>query len=114
MHTILSVAAVVATLCGVGQAFAAEPAPIQLVLKDHRFTPAEIHLPAGQAAVLEVTNADPTPDEFEMRQLAIEKVIPGGATAHVRLHPLGAGSYKFVGEFNEATAQGVIIVEAPK
>lgn len=114
MNKLLSFAVVVAALCGTGQAFAAEPVPIQLVLKDHRFTPAEIHLPSGQAAVLEVTNADPTPDEFEMRQLAIEKVIPGGTTARVRLHPLGAGSYKFVGEFNEATAQGVIVVEAPK
>lgn len=88
-----------------------QPPPIQLTIKDHKFSPPEIHLPAGKAVFLEITNADSEPEEFEMRQLAIEKVIPAGGTGRVRLRPLGPGRYGFVGEFHEATAQGAVIAE---
>lgn len=90
---------------------AADTPPVQLTLKDHHFTPDEIHLPTGQHVMLEVTNADATADEFEMRQLAIEKVIPAGSKGLVRLRPLAPGRYTFVGEFHEATAHGTIIVD---
>jgi len=106
----LALAAIAFALCIAGSAAWAEEAPIQLMLKDHKFTPAEIHLPAGQRALLEVTNADPTPEEFEMRQLAIEKVIVGGGKGRVRLPPLGPGRYQFIGEYNGA--QGTIVAEA--
>jgi heme/copper-type cytochrome/quinol oxidase subunit 2 len=105
-----------ACLClgGATQAALAEnPAPVQLTLKDHQFTPAEIHLPAGRPAMLEVTNADATAEEFEMRQLALEKVIAGGAKALVRLRPMAPGRYRFIGEYHEATASGTIVVDAP-
>ena len=88
-----------------------QPPPIPLTIKDHKFSPAEIHLPAGKAAFLEITNADSEPEEFEMRQLAIEKVIPAGGTGRVRLRPLGPGRYAFIGEFHEATAQGTVVAE---
>ena len=88
-----------------------KPPPIEVTLKDHRFSPAEIHLPAGKPAFLHVTNADESADEFEMRQLAIEKVVPAGDSVLVRLRPLGPGRYSFIGEFHEDTAQGVIIAE---
>ena len=99
--------------CASHAALAEDAAPIPLMLKNHQFTPSEIHVPAGRAAMLEVTNADPTPDEFEMRQLALEKVIVGGGKALVRLRPLGPGRYQFVGEYNEATAHGTIIADPP-
>jgi heme/copper-type cytochrome/quinol oxidase subunit 2 len=108
-RTLLATALALAGLAG--DALAETPS-VTLVLKDHRFTPDEIHLPAGRATILEVTNADATADEFEMRQLAIEKVIAGGTTAKVRLRPLGPGRYQFIGEYNEPTAHGTIIVEA--
>jgi hypothetical protein len=102
----------VGALClGFASAAHAESPPVRIVLKDHRFTPAEIHLPTAQATTLEITNADATAEEFEMRQLAIEKVIQGGGTAKVRLRPLGPGRYQFIGEYNEATAQGTIVVD---
>jgi heme/copper-type cytochrome/quinol oxidase subunit 2 len=107
---LLSIIVAVAGLAGA--ALAETPsAPVPITLKDHRFTPTEIHLPAGQPTLLEVTNADATAEEFEMRQLAIEKVIAGGGKARVRLRPLGPGRYQFIGEFNEATAQGTIVVD---
>jgi heme/copper-type cytochrome/quinol oxidase subunit 2 len=94
-----------------GAARADSPAPVKIMLKDHRFTPEVIHLPPGQPAILEVTNADTTADEFEMRQLALEKVIAPGTTGRVRLRPMAPGRYQFVGEYNEATAHGTIIVD---
>lgn len=95
-----------------GAAKAEEPSqPIQVTIKDHRFSPAEIRIPAGRGAVLQVTNEDATPEEVESEPLQIEKVIPGGAHSTVRLRPLEKGRYRFFGEYHPETAQGVVIVE---
>jgi hypothetical protein len=88
-----------------------QPPPIEVTLKDHHFSPAEIHLPAGKPAFLHVTNADETADEFEMRTLAIEKVLPPGGSVLIRIRPLGPGWYDFIGEFHQDTASGTIISE---
>jgi len=40
-----------------------------------------------------------------------EKVIPGGAKATIYIGPLKPGRYEFFGEYNEATAKGVVIAE---
>lgn len=82
-----------------------------LSIKDHRFEPAELHVPAGTKVKLVVHNQDGTPEEFESHELNREKVIPGGATASIFIGPLKAGSYPFFGEFNEKTARGVVIAE---
>lgn len=82
-----------------------------LVIQDHRFQPAELKLPAGKKLKLIVENRDATPEEFESHALNREKVIPGKSSASIFIGPLKAGRYPFVGEFNEATAQGVIIAE---
>ena len=67
--------------------------------------------PWGKPTFLAVTNLDSTPEEFEMLQLAIEKVIPGGGKARIRIRPLGPGRYTFRGEFHQDTAQGVVVSE---
>jgi plastocyanin len=82
-----------------------------LTIKDHRFEPAELRVPANQAATLTVKNLDPTPEEFESKPLRIEKVIPGNSEATFTLRPLKAGRYKFVGEFHEDDAKGEVIAE---
>jgi hypothetical protein len=84
---------------------------VDVTIKDHRFSPAELHVPAGQPLTINIKNEDSTPEEFESHALKIEKVIAGGATGAVRLRPLDPGSYPFVGEYNEDTAQGVIVAE---
>jgi hypothetical protein len=80
-------------------------------IKDHRFEPAEIRVPAGKRVTLTVINADPTPEEFESHVLKVEKIIPGKSKATVQFGPLKPGTYKFEGEFNPKTAQGVVIAE---
>jgi Cupredoxin-like domain len=73
-----------------------------LTLKNHKFEPTELKVPANQ---------DSTPEEFESHALNREKVIPGGSKAVIFIGPLKAGRYAFAGEFNEATAKGVVIAE---
>lgn len=82
-----------------------------LIIKDHRFVPAELRVPANQKIKLVVHNQDATPEEFESHQLNREKVIAPGAKATIFVGPLKPGKYPFVGEFNEKTARGVLIAE---
>jgi heme/copper-type cytochrome/quinol oxidase subunit 2 len=97
-------------LTGSSAAMAAAP-PIPVTLKGHRFTPAEIKVPAGQPVVLNVTNTDTTAEEFDSTPLKVEKVIAGGQSGLVRIHPLRPGRYAFSGEYHSATAQGVVIAQ---
>jgi len=90
---------------------AEEPATLEVTIKDHRFTPAELRVKAGKPAFLVVTNLDSTPEEFESRQLAIEKVIAPGAKARIRVRPLAPGRYGFIGEFHKDMARGAILSE---
>jgi heme/copper-type cytochrome/quinol oxidase subunit 2 len=88
----------------------AEPA-IDVTIKDHCFSPAEIHVPAGKPATLNIKNEDATAEEFESHELKIEKVIAGGTSGTVRLRPLDPGKYPFIGEYHEDTAKGVVVAE---
>ena len=99
-----------ATFAMAGTAMAAEPEAL-LVIKDHRFQPAELKVPAGQRIKLTVHNQDSTPEEFESHSLNREKVVPGGAKATLYIGPLKPGRYDFFGEYHEATAKGVVIAE---
>ncbi len=90
---------------------AAEGTPIPLMLKDHRFSPAQITVPAGKPFAIEVTNADGVADEFDSDSLKREKVIAGGQKGIVRVGPLAAGRYPFMGEYHAKTAQGAVIVQ---
>jgi Cupredoxin-like domain len=90
---------------------AAQEATYALVIKDHRFQPAEIEIPAGQKIALIVKNDDPTPEEFESTELRREKVVPGGEQITVYIGPLKPGRYQFFGDFNPKTARGLIIAK---
>lgn len=101
-----------AAACLTGVAVHAADAPeFQLAIKNHRFEPAELKVPAGQRVKLVVHNQDSTPEEFESHSLNREKVIPGGAKASIFIGPLKPGRYTFFGEFNEKTAQGAVVAE---
>lgn len=89
----------------------ANNAEIALSIREHRFEPAEVKVPAGQKVKLLVTNHDSTPEEFESHEMNREKLIPAGKTVTIFIGPLKPGRYPFVGEFNEKTARGVVIAE---
>ncbi|MFN9791148.1 MAG: cupredoxin domain-containing protein [Holosporales bacterium] len=92
-------------------AIAAEKKVYELTISEHRFNPAEINVPAGEAFTLKVKNLDATPEEFESHSLKVEKVITGKSEAIVHVRALKPGTYEFEGEFNPKTAQGVVIAE---
>lgn len=82
-----------------------------LTIKDHRFSPAEIKVPANQRVSITVINEDATPEEFDSSALKVEKVVAGKSRGVVRIGPLNPGRYPFIGEYNEATAKGTVIAE---
>ena len=84
---------------------------VALTIRNHQFTPAEVRVPANQRVKLHVHNQDNTPEEFESHSLNREKLIPAGAKAVIYIGPLKPGRYEFFGEFNQASAQGVVIAE---
>jgi plastocyanin domain-containing protein len=92
-------------------AFAAGEPEFALSIENHKFSPERIEVPVGKKVKLLVENKDATPEEFESDVLKIEKVIPGKSKATIYVGPLKAGEYKFVGEFNEKTARGVIVAK---
>ena len=91
-------------------AFAAEP-EVLLVIKNHKFEPAELKVPSGQRVKLIVHNQDATPEEFESHDLNREKIVPPGAKVTVFVGPLKPGRYAFVGEYHESSAKGVVVAE---
>ena len=82
-----------------------------LVIRNHKFEPEEIRVPAGKRVSIYVSNEDATPEEFDSSALKVEKIIPGKSKGLVRIGPLTAGRYEFMGEFHADTAKGVVIAE---
>jgi plastocyanin len=107
---VLALAFATTTALAAGGAAQAQEA-LTVTIKDHKFEPAEVKVPANKRVTLTVVNDDPTPEEFESRVLKVEKVIPGKSKATVQFGPLKPGKYKFEGEFNSKTAQGIVIAE---
>lgn len=103
-------ATVLAALLWTGTVSAADP-EIRLVLKDHRFAPAEVAVPAGQKVRLVIENEDATPEEFESYSLNREKIVPAGGKIVVYVGPLKPGRYEFFGEFNPTTARGWLVAQ---
>lgn len=101
------VVAALAALLVTSEAALADDMPT-LVIKDHRYQPDKIDVPANVKFKLIVKNEDATPEEFESYDLNREKVVAPGGEITVFLGPLDPGSYKFFGDFHQDTAQGVM------
>lgn len=89
----------------------AETAQFTLEIKDHLFLPGRLVVPANQKVRLLIINHDSTPEEFESYELNREKVIMGNSKTVIFIGPLKPGEYPFFGEFNQKTAQGVVVAE---
>ena len=96
---------------GVALLAQADEATYALTIKDHRFAPTEIEIPAGKKITLTVKNLDATPEEFESLELHREKVVTGGQEITVYIGPLRPGRYEFFGDFNPQTARGHIVAK---
>jgi heme/copper-type cytochrome/quinol oxidase subunit 2 len=83
----------VLALCSMS-VFAAD-SEVMVVIRDHKFDPAEIRVPSGQKVKLIVHNQDATPEEFESHELNREKVIAPGTKVNIYIGPLKPGRYPF-------------------
>jgi RPA family protein len=78
-------------------------------MRDHRFSPTELVVPANTKVRIRVVNEDATPEEFESYELNREKIVTGKGSIIVYVGPLKPGRYPFFGDFHQDTAQGVLI-----
>ncbi len=92
-----------------GVAWAADP--IEIHIKDNRFHPAVVEVPAGQKVKLIIYNDGDEAEEFESFELNREKIIRAGRKATIFLPPLEPGEYPFFGEFHPETAQGKVVAK---
>ena len=82
-----------------------------LVIKDHKFAPEELILPANKKVRITVENQDPTAEEFESYDLNREKVVAANGKITLFVGPLKAGVYKYFGDFHPQTAQGHLVAK---
>ncbi len=61
--------------------------------------------------MLVIENEDPTVEEFESHSLHREKIVPPNSKTNLFIGPLKPGRYEFIGEYNEASAKGVVIAK---
>jgi len=89
----------------------AEVKEYTLTLRNHKFVPATLTIPANTKVKLLIVNEDSTPEEFESHELNREKIVTGKGRISVFVGPLKPGKYPFFGEFHMDTAQGVLIAK---
>ena len=90
---------------------AAEDTDVRLVIREHKFVPAEITVPARKKIKLVIENQDATAEEFESYELKREKVVPPKGQITIFVGPLEPGRYPFFGEFHKESAKGVLIAK---
>ena len=90
------------------QGHADELQTYRVSIKDHRFLPAELHVPAGKPFFLEIVNEEAQVDEFEMSAPPLEKLVQPGASGKVRVRPLANGRFPFFDDFHPPTTGAVV------
>lgn len=111
MLALINITLVGVAVAGGGVHAADAPKEVALTIEKNQFKPDEIRVKAHTPFALVITNKDAAAEEFESKELRIEKVIPAGKTVRLRVPALKAGTYPFVGEYHESTAKGRIIAE---
>jgi heme/copper-type cytochrome/quinol oxidase subunit 2 len=107
--TLSSILLALAFVVSAASARGDEAVVVSLIIKDHQFDPAEVHAPTGRPIVFNIKNLGSIAAEFESSELHVEKVIPPGRDATVRVRPLEPGRYNFFDDFHRET-QGFLIV----
>jgi plastocyanin len=89
----------------------ADNSAVELRFEGHRFLPANLTVPAGEAFTIKVVNASNETIEFESFRLNREKAVQPGEAVVVRLPALSAGSYDFCDDFHQDVPQGSIVAK---
>ena len=109
-HTLI-VSGLILAACATGAVQAKDMPEYKLVIKDHKFQPAELTVPANTKFKLMVVNQDATPSEFESAEFNREKIVLPNSSATLFIGPLVKGRYKFFDDFHQDTGQGVLVVQ---
>jgi hypothetical protein len=80
-------------------------------IKDHKFIPETLEIPANEKFKLIVENLDKTLEEFESNDLKKEKLVGAEKKITITIGPLKSGKYEFFGDFHQKTARGTIVVK---
>lgn len=106
-----AVVPVLLLICAV-PAYAEEPT-FTITLRDHRFVPAEVPVPAGVRIKLIIRNEQGINAEFESTSLHREKIVGPGAAITVFVGPLDPGTYEFFDDFNNSTRGRLVTTSDP-
>jgi hypothetical protein len=107
---VVTAAFVITMAASSSRSMAEDAVGVHITLKNHKFSSAEPHAPAGKPIIITLKNLDPTPAEFESNMLRVEKVVTGGGTITIRIRALEPGRYRFFDDFNP-TAEGYLVVQ---
>lgn len=105
-------AALFATLLlPLAQHAAAEQPAFELSIKDHKFTPATLTIPADTKVKITLKNLDASTAEFISDDFKGGKLAAGGQTVTFFIGPLKAGTYEFHDEYHEQQSKTQLIVQ---
>jgi len=107
--TFLALSALLLAGGPVAASAAADDPVVTLTLKDHRFAPANVTVPAGRAVRIVLVNRDPASEEFDSTDLRVEQDVTPNGRASFTVGPLKPGTYAFMGELHADTAQGQLV-----
>ena len=88
-----------------------DPFPLGLTLKVHVFDPAELKARAGRDIAITLKNEDESFQGFDSDARRTDKIVTAKGKVTIKFEPLATVRYPFRGEFHDATAQGVLVVE---
>jgi cupredoxin-like protein len=111
MHSILPFPVLIIALLTNLTALGADDQSFELSLKEHKFEPQELTIPADKRVKLAIKNLDSTPAEFESHNFKAEKVIPAGGEVSLYIGPLKGGTYGFFDDFHEDETKGTLIAK---
>jgi cupredoxin-like protein len=86
----------------------AQDAEINITVKDKKFDPATINVPANKPFKLIVQNSDSVSIEIESHKPRFEKVVSPGSKAIINMKPLEPGTYSFYDDFNKSNKGEII------
>ena len=83
-----------------GLAARADDDDVVITIKDGKFVPRDVQIPANQKVRLLVRNQDAMPSEFESSDFHREKIVQAGSEITVFVGPLDPGTYEFFDDFH--------------
>jgi len=93
-------------------ASAADTPTFTVIAKGGRLIPDKLTIPAGQRVKLIFHNQGPGPEEFEIAEMRVEKVLAEGAESFAVLPPRKSGDHiRLFGDFHPDTAVCNITVQ---